>query len=377
MSHRVEINEHIDIREFAPGSFAVFSTDKNEFLKIDGKEIAVDYTSPLILVLPEKYGLNEKGEADPAYDKLDLTFKDKDGHPLPTKDAPLLIVENHGRSVELAGNNLAVMGNVTMAVTQYELAGIDAQRLKDNNEIAVTADVFPADELRGNRLTYGTNQQVVALSNGRIDFTDAHDPGGKLLTLDGNIEKETVDIASDRLTVFQKSVVADIASAFKSTDENKKSQLTKIGLPKTEADILKDGIYTTPQSLDQHIHFWKWKENADGTKTRIPGVSPVQDEEEKKKAFTIPGPELEIPEGRKRVSAPEIGASETNTNEKVAQRAPSQEEFEKGMSHGLDPQVAYAVAKMNLNKIGPATDVDYDSKAPLGGPGTGGGLSVA
>src|SRR5262245_44822737 len=122
MTRRVQINEQVELRELTQGSgaFAVFSTDKNEFLKIDGREITLDKESPLVLVLPDTHTLKT----------VDLTLKAADR--TPTKNDAWLVVENHRKeSVDIIGNNIAVMGNATMQATPYELAGIDTALFQD------------------------------------------------------------------------------------------------------------------------------------------------------------------------------------------------------------------------------------------------------
>jgi len=367
------MNENIAIRELAPGSFAVFSTDKNEFLKIDGKEITLDKDTPLVLVLPDNHTLKT----------LDLTLKTADGTPA-TNDA-WIVVENHRKeSVEIIGNNIAVMGNATMQVTQYELAGIDTAPFKDkkidivenathNATLNDDSGLHNAPGLVGNVLHYnGKNIAVLEGGfGGRIDLTDKNHPGApEALLMLNNMDDH--GRTRGRIMQMQNNVMKSFADASKIDDPAKRKEaFVELGLNGPEAAGLESGqdqpwksspgnpLYpAVPRILKEG------EQGLDEDEIMRKKPTPLRKMEERIEQDKEFEKKMKVPDGR--VS---LAALDTGNPEKTAQTAPTQQAFDEALSRGLDPQVAYAVAKMNANKN---LHSDHNSIEAPSVPGAGG-----
>jgi hypothetical protein len=361
MVRRVQINENVELHELlhedngqplAAGKFALYSVDKKEFLKINGKPIELSADNPLTLVLPANNSLTT----------LDLTPKHLDGKPANTN--LLVAVENHGKTIELTGDNLAVMGNATISVTKQELAALDAAKLKDgkvdvletgtqNGMLNDAEGLNPAPGLMGNVLRYN-GKSVAALEfgfGGRVDFLDKNDPNASkaLLMLNSGDDQGRT---RGRVMQMQNNVMESFADASKLTDPaERKTAFVKLGVPEKEAATLKPGTYTPAPWLPSP---------ADPLYPAEP-TSLEEDTRMRKKPTPLPDMEMEVPDNRK-LAALDI------KQEKSAPSSPSQQEFDDILSRGLDPQTAYHLARMNAKHH----HADHNSIQVPDVPGAGG-----
>ncbi len=284
----------------------------------------------------------------------------------PKENGALLIVENHGKIVELAGDNLAVMGNATVQTAPYELAGIDQSLLKqktidvmvsDNEDApntAATQNALAQDRIgyQGNELAYN-GKRIVALADGfggRVDFKNGKET---LLTVNSDDDHGRM---RGRVMDMQNNVMKALGEAFAiANGEERQSKLTALGVPEEEAKTLPNGTYEIKP----------WQNNA------VDRIFPATDEKEEwRKPKPLPNLEIEIPGEKK------VGMLGGNDSEKVAV-SPSQQSFDEMLSRGMDPQIAYAMAQIKANGGFAHADVDHSPKAPLGGPEIGGGRNLA
>lgn len=251
MPKRIEINENIEIRELTTpkegqqvgtGKFGLFSTQSNTFLQKDGKVIELEKDDRLVLA------------QDHTLDKLDLTPKLASGETA-NRDR-LLIVENLGKTVELEGNNLGVVGQATVKVSQFELAGVSDKWLEKGTVRATSRAGSMSDlmeqgvgvppRMSGRVMSYGDGQNIVAVDIpgygqfNRIDFVDEKS-GDKLLSIIGDTAGEDRGMAKSRVDAMQQLALPKIAEALNNKDTEKSEQL---GIPEAAVKELQDQTFS-------------------------------------------------------------------------------------------------------------------------------------
>lgn len=370
---RVQINENVQLRELEPGGkLAVFSTDKNEFLKVGGKEITLEPNQEnhtLALVLPAHHKLTH----------LDLLPRDAKGELLANHDTPWVNVENHGidennKRIDLSGNKIAVMGNASWVVTQFEIGGIDVSTVRNNVvdiKVGASTNVLPQEETGypGAQFNFA-GKSVVAIGDGfgsNIRFI-AKDSNPKepttLLELDSNDDHGTT---RGRIMSMQNGVIKKFAETLEGNDGTKRGdkqnfakerreKLTELGMPGHIISSLPDGSqYKQEPWIDTPI-------NKLYPAVLFPDEKEMQREKTPKTLDDLP---LVAPDGRELVAQ----------DKETSPRSPTKAEFAAALETGLDPQKARMLAQIKANggfaKVYNMQEANHDSKMPLGGSGAG------